>query len=279
MTIARYEDDRVRLRDYGPCCARGRLFGGVHARAPHAAPVRRFARGTVRRADRRARRSDLFCFFRARRSGFRVGSPLCLTRLRRAGEKPAFVALAGWIAFTALISYDPATSLKRAALCLLVSGSAAMAPLLPRGRSEMAQLVAIAAAIPLALSYLGVLLAPDLAIHSAADTARARSRRRVARRIRPQEHRQPGGSASSPMLASTWSAKAGVGQGFALAAASIVFLMFTNGKTSTALWLPALLVGLLWRAHAGVLAVCCAGAWTGDCDQRAWALARRCSRR
>jgi O-antigen ligase len=156
--------------------------------------------------------------------------------------KGPFVALAGWIAFSALTSYDPATSLKRAALCLLVSASAAMAPLLPRGRSEMAQLIAIAAAIPLALSYLGVLLMPDLAIHSAADSL-------------------------EPDLAGAWRgvfahkniASPAVGffayfglyligegrrwQGFALAGASVVFLLFTHGKTSTALWLPALLIG------------------------------------
>ena len=241
MTIARYEDERLRLSDYG-AVARAGVFLAVFTLA--LLTLRPFADLREELSDEPIVGRDAltyFAFFALAAVGFTLARRYASPAFAALAKSP-FVALAGWIAFSALISYDPATSLKRAALCLLVSASAAMAPLLPRGRSEMAQLVTIAAAIPLALSYLGVLLAPDLAIHSAADAA-------------------------EPDLAGAWRgvfahkniASPAVGlfayvgfylvsegrrwQGLALAGASIVFLLFTNGKSSTAMWLPALLVG------------------------------------
>ena len=106
----------------------------------------------------------------------------------------------------------------------------------------MAQLMAITAAIPLALSYLGVLLAPDLAIHSAADSLEPD----LAGAWRGVFAHKNVASPAVGLFAYFGFYLVGEGrrwQGFALAGASIVFLLFTNGKSSTALWLPALLIG------------------------------------
>lgn len=158
-------------------------------------------------------------------------------------KTPALLALAGWIVLSALISYDPATSLKRAVLCVLVAATAAAAPLLPRGRHELGAWLAAAVAFPVALSYFAVLFLPDLAIHSLADT------------LEPELAGDWRGvfahkNIASPMfglsafiglyLAGTGRARAGA----AITLASLVFLVFTGGKTATALWLPAGLVGV-----------------------------------
>ncbi len=167
--------------------------------------------------------------------------------------RPALIALCGWILATAMLSYDPSTSLKRAALCLLVMTTAAGAPLLPRGRAEMVKLIAIAALIPITLSYFGVVFLPNLAIHTAADAAEpdlAGAWRGVF------EHK----NVASPvfgLIAYCGLFVAGEGRrrlGYGIAGASLFFLLFTHGKTSTALWLPALIVGV-YAARA-------AGTWT-----------------
>lgn len=51
---------------------------------------------------------------------------------------PAFVGLAVWTALSSVASQDPATSLKRAAICAFVVIIAATLPLLPRGRRNSA---------------------------------------------------------------------------------------------------------------------------------------------
>ena len=164
--------------------------------------------------------------------------------------QPALIGLVGWIVISSLTSYDPATSIKRASLMLAVIAGAAATPLLPRGRSEMAQLIAISAIIPLALSYFGVVLMPDLSIHSLADTAEpdlAGAWRGIF------AHK----NVASPVMGcfaffGLYVAGEGrKGLGYGIAAASILFLVFTNGKTSSALWLPALILGAFSVRAAG----------------------------
>ena len=161
---------------------------------------------------------------------------------------PGLIALCCWILFSAATCYEPVASLKRAVLVLLVGACAAAAPLLPVGRSEMARLIAIAVAIPLGLSYFGVVAIPSLAIHTFADTLEpdlAGAWRGVF------AHK----NITSPVVGffayfgfylmregRRW-------QGGAIALASLVFLANTHGKTSTALWLPALIVGY-WGARS-----------------------------
>ncbi len=153
-------------------------------------------------------------------------------------NRPALLALGVWIVVTALLSYDPSTSLKRAALCLLVAATAAIAPLLPRGRSELASLLAIAVAIPIALSFAGVAFLPQLSIHSLADV------------LEPDLAGDWRGVFAHKNIASpVFGVFAYVGfyltrvgrwrAGVAIGLASLVFLFFTHGKTSSALWLPA----------------------------------------
>jgi O-antigen ligase len=166
--------------------------------------------------------------------------------------RPAYFCLAGWMCFSALTSYDPSTSLKRVVLSFLVIGTAAMAPLLPRGRAEMAGLVAVAAAIPLALCYFGVLFLPDLSIHSLADTVEPD----LAGDWRGVFAHKNIASPVVGFLAYIGMYLAGAGrraEGIALAGAALVFLYFTHGKTSSALWFPAALVGYFLARSPGAI--------------------------
>jgi len=166
--------------------------------------------------------------------------------------RPAFLCLAAWICLSALTSYDPMTSSKRAVLSFLVIASAAMAPLLPRGRAEMAGLLTVVAAIPLALCYFGVLFLPDVSIHSLADS------------LEPDLAGDWRGVFSHKNIASPvvgflayigmYLARIGRrGAGFTIAGAALAFLYFTHGKTSSALWFPAAFVGYFLARSPGVI--------------------------
>ncbi len=154
---------------------------------------------------------------------------------------PAFVALAAWLVGACLLSQDPTTSLKRAALNFFVASAAAAAPLLPRGRAELATLLAAMAGAVIALSYFGVAFLSARAIHLAGDTV-------------------------EPNLAGDWrgvfvhkneaslmmGAFAFIGvylwrigrslTGAAVTVAAISFLAMTGGKTAIALWAPTLAI-------------------------------------
>lgn len=82
---------------------------------------------------------------------------------------PVMVLLAGWLCLSVVIAPDPVTSGKRFVLTAAVMLLAACLPLLAQTRNELRTLLAIAALTLLAVCYLGVFLAPDLAIHQLQD--------------------------------------------------------------------------------------------------------------
>ena len=75
---------------------------------------------------------------------------------------------------TVLFSLDPGTSIRRFALTACVIAVAAALQLLPKSQHELMRWFSIAALVLLATCYLGILLAPDLSIHLATDTAGTR---------------------------------------------------------------------------------------------------------
>ncbi|MDI1261962.1 MAG: O-antigen ligase [bacterium] len=82
---------------------------------------------------------------------------------------PAFVLFGGWVLMTAVLSFDPATSVKRLTLTLFVAVVTASLMLLPKSQRELVRWLTIASLALLAICYLGILLAPDLSIHLATD--------------------------------------------------------------------------------------------------------------
>ena len=155
-----------------------------------------------------------------------------------------YIALAGWIALCAFLSPDAMTSMKRAALCGLVAIVAAASPLLPRARAHLASLLSLVAAAVIGLSYFGVAFLPEYAIHQATDFVEPE----LAGAWRGIFAHKNDASLVFGTLAfiGLYVARAGRrGEGVAISALSLAFLLFTRGKTATALWPFALLLSFL----------------------------------
>ncbi|GEO99158.1 O-antigen ligase family protein [Methylobacterium haplocladii] len=82
---------------------------------------------------------------------------------------PTHLVLAGWLVLSVILSQDHATSAKRLALTAAVMLLTACLPLLAQTRTELRNLTAIAALGLLTVCYLGMVVAPDLAIHQPRD--------------------------------------------------------------------------------------------------------------
>jgi O-antigen ligase len=115
----------------------------------------------------------------------------------------------------------------------------------------MGGLLTAAAAIPLGLCYFGVLFLPDLSIHSLADSLEPDlagdwrgvfSHKNVASPV-------VGFLAYIGMYLATTGRRA---EGLVIATAALVFLYFTHGKTSSALWFPAVFVGYFVARSPGI---------------------------
>jgi O-antigen ligase len=161
---------------------------------------------------------------------------------------PAYVALAGWIVVSSLTSQDVATSLKRAALAGFVVIIAATLPLLPRGRAHLAGLLGVVAGALLALSYLGVAFLPHYAIHQASDLGEPQ----LAGDWRGVFGHKNAASAVFIFVAfmGLYMARVGrVAAGALVAALSLLFVVFANGKTANMLWLPTLAISLFAARH------------------------------
>jgi O-antigen ligase len=82
---------------------------------------------------------------------------------------PAMLLLCCWIGINTLFSHDVGLSFQRLVLTVCVVALAASLLLLPHSQTELDLWLTTAALILLALCYLGVLLAPKYATHTAAD--------------------------------------------------------------------------------------------------------------
>lgn len=161
---------------------------------------------------------------------------------------PAFVGLAVWVALSSVTSQDPATSLKRAAICVFVVVIAAALPLLPRGRRHLANLLGVAAGALVALSYFGVIFLPRYAVHQASDLGEPA----LAGDWRGVFGHKNQASVVFVFVAfiGIYVARAGNAlAGVLIAGLSLLFVIFANGKTANMLWLPTLAISLFVGAH------------------------------
>ncbi|HTM77867.1 MAG TPA: O-antigen ligase family protein [Devosia sp.] len=91
------------------------------------------------------------------------------TRQLWGAMSPGLVAIFVWFALTAIISGAPGLALNRLVLAGVVIVIAFCLPLLFARLSDFVSAYGIAVSIAVALCFLGVIFAPDLAIHSARD--------------------------------------------------------------------------------------------------------------
>ena len=157
---------------------------------------------------------------------------------------PSFVGLSLWVGVSCITSQDPATSLKRAALCGFAAAAAASLLLLPKGRLHLASLLGLAAGALLALSYCGVIFAPQYAIHQPTDLIEPN----LAGNWRGVFAHKNDASAIFSMTAflGVFVARSGrMAAGCALCAFSLLFVFLSDGKSSTILCCAAFFISLM----------------------------------
>lgn len=142
-----------------------------------------------------------------------------------------FLTLAIYASYTVVASADPNASMKRYLLFLIVAVIAALVGVLPKNRDEFTRLILGVAWVVVALSYLGVLLLPDLAIHQATDAIEARLAGDW-RGIFPHKN-LAGGVFATMIFIGIFAARAGhLGSGLGLIAASALFVVLSGAKSS-----------------------------------------------
>jgi O-antigen ligase len=150
----------------------------------------------------------------------------------RAMVTPTLLLPGAWLLVSVATSQDVATSAKRFVLLACVTVTCASLFLLPQGRTHLARLLAIAAAILLVLSYGGVMLVPHVAVHQFGDLAEPD----LAGKWRGVFPHKNDASAVFSMLVfiGIFIARAGYRQaGTAIAVGAAVFVLFSGGKSST----------------------------------------------
>ena len=149
----------------------------------------------------------------------------------------------GWVGVTCVISQDPLTSSKRAAMLGFVALCGATLFLLPRDRDEMTRLLAWLALLIIGLSYFGVLFMPEYSIHQVTDLGE------------PQLAGDWRGVFGHKNLASpVFSFLAFVGlfirterpaQGWIIFVLSVVFIIASGGKSSTGICLATIAISYI----------------------------------
>ena len=157
------------------------------------------------------------------------------------------VGLATWLALSCLASPDPVTSAKRLVLAGLMAVLGAALVLLPRNPAGLAGILGLSAGLVLFLSYAGVVVVPELAVHQITDVgepALAGAWRGVF-----AHKNDAAGVMSLFVLQGLFVARRGFPPlGWAIVAGSAVFLLFAGGKSALALVMVTLAVSRLWCA-------------------------------
>jgi O-antigen ligase len=159
-------------------------------------------------------------------------------------KTPTVLLLAVWLILCVATSQDVATSAKRFVLLACVSVACACLFLLPQGRKHLAQLLALAAAVLIVLSYTGVMLVPHLAVHQFGDLAEPD----LAGKWRGVFPHKNDASAVFSILVfiGIYVARAGYRHaGTAIALASVVFVLFSGGKSSMLICIFTILLSLV----------------------------------
>jgi O-antigen ligase len=169
--------------------------------------------------------------------------------------RPVYLAMLAWLLFSVAISTDPGLSARRLIFALLVILLAAALPLLATSLKRFGDLTAAVVAAVLVLSYTGLLIVPDLAIHQPTD---------IVEPLLAGNWRGVFGhkNIAGPMMVNfifigLYVAKArSVVLGWSIVTASAIFLVFCEAKSATTL-LPVVLI-VSWAALRTRSALICA---------------------
>jgi O-antigen ligase len=146
----------------------------------------------------------------------------------------------GWFLFVSLISNHPMLGIKAVVLTVMATINASIYLLMPSSEKQFARMLAIGTLITLATAYYGVVFKPELSIHQLSEL-REPMNAGMWRGHFPHKN----SAAAAMVLAcffglfvmNAWSRLAGI----AIVVLSVVFLLHTGGKTSSAM-LPGILI-------------------------------------
>lgn len=179
-----------------------------------------------------------------------LGTGLAWRQLRVSARTLAcrpLVGLFAWLALSCLVSPDLVTSLKRLVLALMLVVLGTLLVLLPGSLRRLAAVLAVSAGAVLVLSYGGVALAPDLAVHQITDLGEpelAGDWRGVF-----AHKNDAAGALSLFIFQGLFVARRGFAPaGWAIVAGSALFMLFAGGKSALALVVLTLLVARAWDA-------------------------------
>ena len=146
----------------------------------------------------------------------------------------------GWFLFVSLISNHPMLGIKAVVLTVMATINASIYLLMPSSEKQFAKMLAIGTLITLATAYYGVVFKPELSIHQLSEL-REPMNAGMWRGHFPHKN----SAAAAMVLAcffglfvmNAWSRLAGI----TIVVLSVVFLLHTGGKTSSAM-LPGILI-------------------------------------
>lgn len=163
---------------------------------------------------------------------------------------PGTLLVFAWFALTSILGLAPGQSLRRLVMAGILCASAAGMLLVPRDERHFATLLAICAGIIIIVSYIGVALIPDRAIHQVSDFLEPQ----LAGNWRGLFDHKNGAAAAMSIFALSGlyiASRLSRWLGWALTLLALLFLIQTGGKTAAALFpVVLILTAIIERAPA-----------------------------
>ena len=173
--------------------------------------------------------------------------------LRPLASLPILLMLA-WLAVSTALSIEPLVSARRLVSLVIMTAAAVAFLVAARDARQFASVLGATVLGIVTVSYLGLVLAPERAMHTAFDLIEPEHAGSW-RGIYPHKNAAGAAMGAFVFVGLFWAAMGRRVLGFLLAAAAAVFLVFTNAKTSVAItpvvlvltWLCTWSGSTLWR--------------------------------
>lgn len=163
---------------------------------------------------------------------------------------PGTLLVFGWFGLTSVLGLEPSQSLRRLVMAGILCASAAAMLLVPRDERHFAKLLAICASIVIVVSYVGVALIPDRAVHQVSDFLEPQ----LAGNWRGLFDHKNGAAAAMSIFALSGlyiASRLSRWVGWTLTVLALIFLIQTGGKTAAALFpVVLILTAIIERAPA-----------------------------
>ncbi|WP_157085684.1 O-antigen ligase family protein [Methylobacterium sp. Leaf99] len=162
--------------------------------------------------------------------------------LRPLASLPILLMLA-WLALSTALSIEPLVSARRLVSLVIMTAAAVALLVAARDARQFATVLGATVLGIVGVSYLGLVLAPERAMHTAFDLIEPEHAGSW-RGIYPHKNAAGAAMGAFVFVGLFWAGAGRRGLGFLLAGAAAAFLVFTNAKTSIAI--TPVVLGLTW---------------------------------